>query len=133
MFTGGGLEFKRPFTDSEAKDIEKLSHSSPPWLEDTVSEGFVPLGQVKVGAGSLLVFPNCHAHRVLEMANRASETLRRRVVCFFVVDPALRIPSTMWHPLPPRVSKETALAERVEQTKQRKQTKQKLNPREIYI
>ena len=135
MFPGGGLEFQRQFTDVEANQLfHGLSQRRPRWLDDIIKEGFVPLGQTTTETGSLLVFPNCHAHRVLEMVNKTPETLRRRLVVFFVVDPEDRIPSSKEHPpMPRRVSQEVALADRLELMQERKQAKQELNPREIEL
>ncbi len=132
---GGGLEFKREFTDQEAEALlYGVDQCRPCWLDDIIRQGFVPLGQTTTETGKLMVFPNCHAHRVLEMVNNTNQTLHRRLVVFFVVDPEHRISSTLdCPPLPRKISLETALKDRLELMQERKQAKQALNPREIEL
>jgi hypothetical protein len=132
---GGGLEFKRQFTDVEGtRLLFGVAQTRPPWLNEIISEGFVPLGYTTTETGKLMVFPNCHAHRVLEMVNNTQETLRRRLIVFFIVDPERRIPSSKdFPPMPRKISLETALADRLELMQERKQAKQELNPREIEL
>ncbi len=129
------MEFKRQFTDVDGcKLLYGLPQCRPPWLDDIIASGFVPLGYTTTETGKLMVFPNCHAHRVLEMINNTSETLRRRLVVFFIVDPNHRIPSSRDHPPMPRtIDHETALGDRLELMQERKQAKQALNPREIEL
>lgn len=132
---GGGLEFKRQFNDVEANTIfYGLPQCRPSWTENEVRNGFVPLGWTSTETGKILVFPNCHAHRVLEMTNTTHETLRRRLIVFFVVDPEKRIRSSRDHPpMPRQITLEQALADRLELMQERKQAKQALNPREIEL
>jgi hypothetical protein len=132
---GGGLEFKRQFTDVEGGLLlYGVAQSRPRWLDDIISGGFVPLGQTTTETGKLMVFPNCHAHHVLEMVNKTDEVLHRRLLVFFVVDPGQRIASSAdFPPLPRKISLETALADRLELMQERKQAKQELNPREIEL
>jgi hypothetical protein len=131
----GGLEFKRIFSDAEAGRIfYGVNQDRPDWLNETIAMGFVPLGQTTTETGKYLVFPNCHAHRVMKMVNSTSEVLRRRLVVFFIVDPGDRIPSSAdFPPLPRQISLEQALADRLELMQERKQAKQDLNPREIEL
>lgn len=133
--TGGGLEFKRQFTDAEGyRLLFGVSQCRPSWLNDTISEGFVPLGWTTTETGKLMVFPNCHAHRVLDMVNNTEETLRRRLVVFFVVDPDDPIPSSAQHPpMPRKITHAAALADRLELMEERKKAKQDLNPRQIEL
>jgi hypothetical protein len=132
---GGGLEFKRQYTDVEGQQLlYGVSQERPRWLNDIIADGFVPLGYTTTETGKLMVFPNCHAHRVLEMVNSTQETLHRRLIVFFIVDPENRIPSSKdFPPMPRKISLETALADRLELMKERKQAKQDLNPREIEL
>jgi len=134
-YVGGGLEFKRQFTDVEGgKLLYGLPQSRPFWLDRIIASGFVPLGYTTTETGKLMVFPNCHAHRVLEMINNTPETLRRRLIVFFVVDPNDRITSSKdVPPMPRKISLETALADRLELMQERKQAKQALNPREVEL
>jgi hypothetical protein len=132
---GGGLEFKRQFTDVEAvRLLYGTGQERAPLVDSIISEGFVPLGYTTTETGKLMVFPNCHAHRVLEMVNNTQETLRRRLIVFFIVDPKRRIPSSKdFPPMPRKINLETALADRLELMQERKQAKQELNPREIEL
>jgi hypothetical protein len=131
----GGLEFKRQFTDVEGERlVYGTGQERPRWIDRIISEGFVPLGYTTTETGKLMVFPNCHAHRVLEMVNNTQETLRRRLIVFFVIDPERRIPSSKdFPPMPRKISLETALADRLELMQERKQAKQDLNPRVIEL
>jgi hypothetical protein len=133
---GGGLEFKRQFTDVEASKLyDECARYRPTWIDDLVQKGFVPLGYATTETGKLMVFPNCHAHRVLEMVNKHTDkTLRRRLVAFFIVDPEKPITSSKnYPPMPRKVSQEQALADRLELMQERKQAKQALNPRQIEL
>jgi hypothetical protein len=130
------LEFKRQFTDVEAHELlYGVAQSRPRWLDDIIAEGFVPLGYTTTETGKLMVFPNCHAHRVLEMVNKHKDkTLHRRLVVFFIVDPNTRIKSSKdCPPMPRKVSHEQALKDRLELMQERKQAKQALNPRQIEL
>lgn len=132
---GGGLEFKRIFNDSEAGNIfYGVNQERPDWLNEMIAMGFIPLGQTTTETGKLLVFPNCHAHRVMKMVNTTANVLHRRLVVFFIIDPTDRIPSSRDHPpLPRQITLEQALADRLELMQERKQAKQDLNPREIEL
>lgn len=132
---GGGLEFKRIFNDAEAGYIfYGVAQDRPDWLDEAIQMGFIPLGQTTTETGKLLVFPNCHAHRVMKMVNNTSNVLRRRLVVFFIIDPTDRIPSSRdYPPLPRQITLEQALADRLELMQERKQAKQDLNPREIEL
>lgn len=129
------MEFKREFTDFEAQELLHGVHQVRPcWVDGMIKDGFVPLGQTTTETGKFIVFPNCHAHRVLEMINKTDQTLRRRLIVFFVVDPDRRISSTVDHPpLPRKISFASAMQDRLELMKERKQAKQALNPREIEL
>ena len=84
--------------------------------------------------GMLLVFPNCHAHRVMKMINESQQIKKRRIIAFFMIDPNNHIPSTLEHPpLPRKISLEQALIDRLELMRERKYSKEKLNPREIEL
>ena len=132
---GGGLEFKRTFTNVETKEIfYEVPQSRAGWLEELISDGFVPLGKTTTETGKLLVFPNSHAHRVAKMVNPTTETITRRLVVFFFINPEARIPSSRDHPPMPRtISLDEALANRLELMRERKFAKEKLNPRVIEL
>ena len=112
---GGGLEFKRSYSNCEYSEIfYGVPQSRFPWLEEFISDGFVPLGQTSTETGKLLVFPNSHAHRVTKMKNTTNVTVTRRLVVFFVINPESRIPSSRdYPPMPRTITLETALANRL--------------------
>jgi hypothetical protein len=132
---GGGLEFKRIYNDAEVRDIfEGVNQERAQWFDEMLQVGFLPLGQTTTETGKLLVFPNCHAHRVMKMVNNSADVLHRRLVVFFIIDPNDRIPSSRdFPPLPRQISLQQALADRLELMQERKQAKQSLNPREIEL
>jgi hypothetical protein len=124
---------QRSSTDVEATALYmKLGQLRPKWITDIVAEGFYPLGYATTETGKLMVFPNCHAHRVLEMVNNnPDKTLHRHLVAFFIVDPEKPITSSKdCPPMPRKISHEQALADRLQE---RKQAKQALNPRQIEL
>ena len=135
---GGGLEFKRQFTDVDGNFIlYNVAQTRPVWLDEAVKEGFVPLGQCNTDTGLLMVFPNCHAHRVMDIVNKTNEVLKRRLIVFFVVDPMQRIVSSAdcANAMPRTLiaDHEVALKDRLELMQERKYAKQQLNPREIEL
>lgn len=133
---GGGLEFKRTFTNVEGQHILfSVPQERPGWVDEMIKDvGFVPLGNTTTETGKLMVFPNCHAHRVTKMKNPTTKTVTRRLVAFFVINPDSRIPSSRDHPpMPRQIDLKTALANRLELMQERKFAKEKLNPREIEL
>lgn len=132
---GGGLEFKRTFTDVEAKQIfYGVPQNRVDWLNKYIEDGFVPLGKTTTETGKFLVFPNSHAHRVMKMKNRSAVTVTRRLVVFFVINPESRIPSSRDHPpMPRQISLDIAVTNRLELMHERKFAKEKLNPRVIEL
>jgi hypothetical protein len=134
---GGLLSFKRPFTLSEIATIERDMHSSEMGYDPyaMIREGLVPIGTVPTPSGRLIVFPNCHVHRLSRLSLRASAARgRRRVIVFWVVDPDVSIPST--RDIPPQqgvIPHEDALRMRLELMEERRLHKQTLNPRAISL
>jgi hypothetical protein len=132
---GGGIEFQRTFNDSEAGYIfERMSDNLPRWLESQIKMGFLPLGQTITETGKLLIFPNCHAHRVMKIRNHSIslKTLHYRMIAFFIVDPDKRIASSKdFPPLPRQISLAQAQADRLELMQQRKSVKEYLYPKWI--
>lgn len=132
---GQGIEFKRQFTDKEAQVIAgSVPQERPKWLEEQIANGFTPLGHITTETSKLIVFPNCHAHRVMRIENPTNEVLKRRLLAFFVIDPMKRIESTLEHPpLPRQVPLKKALQDRLDLMKERKYYKESLNPRHIEL
>lgn len=134
--TGGELRFKRPYTEEEAGHLFwNISQSRPRALESLIDEGTVPVGEVATPKGRLVVFPNSHIHKLsaLKVADGATEG-RRRVIVFWIVDPNAPIPSTEDVPAQQGVlSREEALAIRLELMEERKRHKQTLNVRAVSL
>ena len=130
-----GIEFKRQYTDEECYNIySNVSQIRPKWLENSIQSGFVPLGKLTTETGKLIVFPNCHAHRVMKIFNPTNKILKRKLLAFFVIDPECQIPSTRDHPpLPRKISFEQAKKDRLDLMKERKYYKESLNPRTIEL
>ena len=150
--TGGNILFKRAFLHDEAECIQgHLGQTRPERLDETVRDGFIPLGQVETLANRLLVFPNSHVHKVQKMENTCSsssklsttetceeEKQKRRIIVFFLINPEKRIVSTREVNAQQEVaegsmSREEAFEHRLEMMKERKFTKQDWNVREIEL
>ncbi len=133
---GGELQFKRAYTVQEAGRLFwNISQSRPRPVEEMVDEGTIPLGQLATPADRLLVFPNSHIHKLSQLAVAAGATeARRRVIVFWLVDPAVRLPST--REVPPQqglIPHDEALAVRLELMEERKRHKQSLNVRAVSL
>ena len=95
----------------------------------------IPLGEIETPEGCLIVFPNSHVHKVKKLVNTSTDTkARRRIVVFFIVDPAERIASSR-EVLPQQqtMSLEDAKAHRLKLMEERKYHKQDWNVREIEL
>merc|ERR1712059_227971 len=73
-----------------------IPQSRPAVVNDFASEGFIPLGHFPTEEGYILVFPNCHIHKISKMINESArkEVASRHIVVFFFVNPTKRIVST---------------------------------------
>lgn len=130
-----GIEFKRLYTDEECGEIAStVPQIRSKWLEKTIQSGFIPLGHITTETGKLIVFPNCHAHRVMKIFNPTNQNLKRKLLAFFIIDPEYEIPSTRDHPpLPRQITLEEAKKNRLDLMKERKYYKESLNPRTIEL
>ena len=135
---GGDLCFKRAYTQSEASRLFwNVPQDRPTAFNDMVENGTVPIGRLTTPGGRLLVFPNSHIHRLTELAIAgAAAEARRRIIVFWVVDPAVTdMPST--RDVAPQqqaaFSHEEALAMRLELMEERKRHKQSLNVRAVSL
>lgn len=133
---GGRLEFKRPYTVEEAGRLFwSADQSRPAPVGALVEEGTIPLGGVETPAGRVLVFPNSHIHKLgkLSLAPGATEG-KRQVIVFWVVDPNVRLPSTREvAPQQGTISREEALAMRLELMEERRRHKETLNVRVVNL
>ena len=112
-----------------------IPQSRPVVLNTFASEGFIPLGHFPTSEGYLLVFPNCHIHKISKMINtHQKEVGSRRIVVFFFVNPEKKLVST--REVPPQqdsMSLKIAKDFRLELMTERKYDKEKLNVRDIEL
>ncbi len=133
--TGGALRFQRGYTRGEAGEVFwGISQVRPAVVDQMVARKLLPLGSIDTPAGRMLAFPNSHVHRLTPMASETGAPVRRRIVVFWLIDPALRIVSTSdvapgWE----RMTWEEALAHRLELMEERRRHKQSHNLREISL
>ena len=134
--TGGDLRFKRSFTLAERNKVFSNVPQGRPIVIDTLAhEGFVPLGNFPTEEGYMLVFPNCHIHKISKLLNTSEiKTSSRRIVVFFVVNPEQTIISTRdVDPQQDEISLAQAKIYRLELMQERKYNKDKLNVRDIEL
>ena len=116
-----------------------MPQDRPTAFNDMVEEGTIPIGRVPTPAGRLLVFPNSHIHKLtkLAIATAVREAQRRRVIVFWIVDPAVTndMPST--RDVAPQqgtaFTRDEALAMRLELMEERKRHKENLNVRAVSL
>jgi len=133
--SGGDLRFKRAFTVAERNRVFwEIPQSRPHVVNNFASEGFVPLGRFPTEEGFLLVFPNCHVHKIAKIINNSAEAVKRRIVVFFFVNPEKKIVSTREvAPQQNVIPLATAKELRLELMAERKYDKEKLNVRDIEL
>ena len=134
--SGGDLRFKRAFTHNERNLVFwNIAQDRPRVVNDFANEGFIPLGHFPTEEGYLLVFPNCHIHKISKMTNTSShDEASRRIVVFFVINPEKKIISTREvSPQQNKIPLETAKNYRLELMEERKYDKEKLNVRDIEL
>ena len=103
-------------------------------VNDFAGEGFVPLGHFPTSEGFILVFPNCHIHKIGKMINNSTEIASRRIVVFFFVNPEKQIISTREvAPQQNEISLQAAKEYRLALMEERKYDKEKLNVRDIEL
>ncbi len=133
---GGELRFKRAYTVEEAGRVFwRISQGRPRPLDRLVGEGTVPVGSVATPRERVVVFPNSHIHQLgpLTVADGATEG-RRRVIVFWIVDPAVRIPSTREVAAQQAtIPRDEALAIRLDLMEERRRHKQTLNVRAVSL
>ena len=133
---GGDLRFKRAFTAAERRKIFwNVPQDRPAVVNQFAAEGFMPLGYFPTAEGYLLVFPNCHIHKISKMVNIAEkESASRRIVVFFFVNPERSIMSTKEVPPQPNIiTLKSAKDYRLDLMAERKYDKEKLNVRDIEL
>ncbi len=133
---GGTLRFKRAYTVEEAGRLFwNIDQCRPRPIEQLVNEGTIPIGSLDTPEGRLLVFPNSHIHKLSELSLAADAAEgRRRVIVFWIVDPSAPIVSTREVAEQQAVmSREEALAIRLELMEERKRHKQSLNVRAVSL
>jgi len=133
---GGDLRFKRAFTVQERNKVMfSVPQDRPDIFNEFAFEGFVPMGKFETKEGFLLVFPNCHIHKIDKLVNSAAnKTASRRIIVFFVINPEKKIISTKEiEPQQNEISMSQAKAYRLELMMERKYDKKKLNVRNIEL
>jgi hypothetical protein len=144
-FHGADIEFKRSLLRPEGEYlVNTMSDTSRTMaVEQLVDEGLVPLGTVATLKGRLIVFPNSHVHKVSDMSflsksDEHRQSVQRRIVVFFLVNPFRRIIST--REVAPqqmayggKMSLDDALAHRLQLMHERSHTKQDWNVRQIQL
>ena len=133
---GGDLKFKRAFTVFErTKVFWNVPQDRCVAVNEFSYEGFVPLGRFPTEEGYLLVFPNCHIHKISKMINTSNtKAATRRIVVFFFVNPEKKIISTREIAAQQSVIDfDAAEAYRLELMAERKYDKEKLNVRDIEL
>ena len=112
-----------------------MPQSRPIVVNEFADEGFRPLGYFPTEQGYLLVFPNCHIHKLSKLINNSSEEIAsRRIVVFFFVNPETKIISTRdVAPQQSSISLNAAKNYRLELMAERKYDKEKLNVRNIEL
>jgi hypothetical protein len=143
-FHGADIKFKRSLLRPEG---EYLVNTMPDTsrtmaVEQLVDEGLVPLGTVATLKGRLIVFPNSHVHKVSDMSflpkSEHRQSVQRRIVVFFLVNPFRRIISTrevatQQMAYGGKMSLDDALAHRLQLMHERSHTKQDWNVRQIQL
>jgi len=134
-FARGELRFKRALCKKGLKFESATSNDRPRIFNSFVDEELVPLGKFETEEGYLLVFPNCHIHKIAKLVNTAaSKTASRKIIVFFVVNPEKRTISTKEiAPQQGLFSLCGAKAYRLELMAERKYEKGKLNVREVEL
>jgi len=135
---GGDLRFKRAFHHAERiKIFREIPQMRPLVLDDFASKGIMPLGHFPTEEGYMLVFPNCHIHKISKLVNTLSEAgqdVRRRIVVFFVVNPENKIISTSEiGPQQNLIPNAKALQYRLDMMEERKYQKENFNTRDIEL
>jgi len=134
--SGGTLRFKRPYTLEEAGLLFwRVPQSRPAVVDSLVREGLVPIGSLETPADRLLVFPNSHVHKLSTMSvAEGADEARRRVIVFWLVDPAHTIPSTASvRPPQESMSRKKAIRTRLALMEERRLHKQTLNVRAVSL
>ena len=131
------MRFKRAFHVSERDKVFSNVRQIRPYAFDYFAEdGVMPLGHFPTEEGYILVFPNCHIHKVAKMINQSANgsDVTRKIIVFFVVNPEKRIISTA--DIPPQQDKiplEKAKQYRLNLMGERKYDKEKFNTRDIEL
>eukprot|EP00794_Sanderia_malayensis_P012204 gene12204-13460_t len=134
--SGGDLRFKRAFTVAERNKVFwNVPQTRPYTVNEFASDGLIPLGYFPTNQGYLLVFPNCHIHKLSKMVNESTtDAASRRIVVFFFINPEKKIVST--RDVPPQqnvIALKDAKNYRLELMAERKYDKAKLNIRDIEL
>ena len=134
--TGGDLRFKRAIhVEERAQFIGNIIQCRPIVVDDFAQTGYRPLGRFPTEEGYLLVFPNCHIHKIAKIVNESTtKAASRRIIVFFFVNPEKKIISTREvAPQQGVIRDRSAKKYRLELMAERKYNKDKLNVRDLEL
>ena len=134
--TGGDLRFKRAFhVDERAQVFWQIIQCRPYVVNEFANEGYMPLGRFPTEEGYMLVFPNCHIHKIAKFLNESTtKAASRRIIVFFFVNPEKKIISAREVvPQQGKISISDAKKYRLELMAERKYDKEKLNVRDLEL
>ncbi len=132
---GGTLRFKRGYTRNEAGRLFwTIPQCRPRPVNEWVDTATLPVGSLDTPADRVLAFANSHIHKLTPLHSPSGERLTRRIVVFWLVDPATPVLST--NEVPPQqavISRAVAEKNRLKLMEERRRHKQSLNVREISL
>jgi len=131
---GAELIFKRQFHSCEHTYLfSNIGQSDSASFHEIFNNMYMPLGTIKTTPGSVLVFPNTHAHKVQPFTNDEEETIFRPFVVFFMVDPEITLPdfSTVDPAKVVSTFDDPELVELKKNMQRRMYCKESMNPREM--
>uniref|UniRef100_A0A7M5VC04 DUF4246 domain-containing protein n=1 Tax=Clytia hemisphaerica TaxID=252671 RepID=A0A7M5VC04_9CNID len=134
--TGGDLRFKRAFhIDERAQVFWNVPQERPVVVNQFASEAYIPLGHFPTKEGYIMIFPNCHIHKIAKFVNESkTKAASRRIVVFFFVNPEKKIISTREvAPQQGVIRARSAKKFRLDLMTERKYNKDKLNVRELEL
>ena len=104
-------------------------------FNEFAAEGYIPLGHFPTEEGYMLVFPNCHIHKIAKFVNESTtKAASRRIIVFFFVNPEEKIISTREvAPQQEKMNLNDAKKYRLELMAERKYDKEKLNIRDLEL
>ena len=112
-----------------------MPQGRPTVVNKFAGEGYIPLFHFPTEEGYMLVFPNCHIHKIAKFVNESTiKAVSRRIIVFFFDNPEEKIISTREvAPQKAEISLTDAKKYRLELMAERKYDKEKLNIRDLEL